>query len=85
MTNGALQIGNAGVGQTGSGAVTVASGGTILGTGTVRGNTFDLQSGSILTLSPLWMPHPGIVPITARVAPSVRVPFVIVIIIITLE
>jgi autotransporter-associated beta strand protein len=48
VTNGALQIGNAGVGQTGSGAVTVASGGTILGTGTVRGNTFDLQSGSTL-------------------------------------
>lgn len=48
VSNGALQIGNAGVGQTGSGAVTAASGGTILGTGTVRGNTFDLQSGSTL-------------------------------------
>lgn len=48
VTNGALQIGNAGVGQTGSGAVTVASGGTIFGTGSVRGNTFDLQSGSTL-------------------------------------
>lgn len=48
VTAGALQVGNAGSGQTGSGAVTVQSSSTILGTGIVQGTTFDLQNGSTL-------------------------------------
>jgi autotransporter-associated beta strand protein len=48
VTAGALQVGNAGVGQTGSGAVTVQTGGTLLGTGTLRGMSFTADSGSTL-------------------------------------
>jgi autotransporter-associated beta strand protein len=46
VTAGALQVGNAGSGQTGSGAVSVQTGSTILGTGTVRGTSFTADSGS---------------------------------------
>jgi autotransporter-associated beta strand protein len=48
VSAGALQVGNGNVGQTGSGAVTVQTSSTILGTGVIRGDTFDLQSGSTL-------------------------------------
>ena len=48
VSAGALQVGSSGAGQTGTGAVTVQTASTILGTGTVRGNTFDLQSGSTI-------------------------------------
>ena len=46
VSAGSLQVGSAGVGQTGSGAVTVNSGGTILGTGVVQGSSFTAESGS---------------------------------------
>ncbi len=46
ISNGALQIGSAGVGKTGTGAVTAQTGGTILGTGVVQGTSFTAQSGS---------------------------------------
>ncbi|MFN0076617.1 MAG: autotransporter-associated beta strand repeat-containing protein [Prosthecobacter sp.] len=48
VTSGRLQVGTSGIGQTGTGAVTVSTGSTVLGSGTVRGNTFDLQNGSTL-------------------------------------
>jgi autotransporter-associated beta strand protein len=48
VTGGQLQVGSAGIGQTGSGAVTVESASTILGTGTVRGTSFTLNSGTTL-------------------------------------
>lgn len=43
---GSLQVGSAGVGRTGTGAVTVAGGGTILGSGLVQGQSFTAASGS---------------------------------------
>jgi autotransporter-associated beta strand protein len=46
VNNGALQVGNAGVGKTGTGAVSVESGATIFGTGTVQGSSFTAKSGS---------------------------------------
>lgn len=46
VSNGALQIGSAGVGRTGTGAVTAQTGSTILGTGVVQGTSFTAQSGS---------------------------------------
>lgn len=46
VSNGALQIGSAGVGRTGTGAVTAQTGSTILGTGVVQGASFTAQSGS---------------------------------------
>ncbi len=48
VSGGVLQVGSAGVGTTGTGAVTVQTGSTLLGTGTVRGSTFTAQSGSII-------------------------------------
>ena len=48
VSNGELQVGSAGTGTTGTGAVTVQSGATILGTGTVKGITFTAQSGSLV-------------------------------------
>jgi hypothetical protein len=41
-----LQIGSAGVGRTGTGAVTAQTGSTILGTGVVQGSSFTAQSGA---------------------------------------
>ncbi len=46
VSAGSLQVGSAGVGQTGSGAVTVQSGSTILGSGVVQGDSFTAESGS---------------------------------------
>jgi fibronectin-binding autotransporter adhesin len=46
VSNGALQIGSAGVGRTGTGAVTAQTGSTILGTGVVQSTSFTAQSGS---------------------------------------
>lgn len=46
VSAGSLQVGSAGVGQTGSGAVTVNSGSTILGSGIVQGSSFTAESGS---------------------------------------
>jgi autotransporter-associated beta strand protein len=48
VTSGSLQVGVSGTGTTGTGAVTVQSGGTILGTGSVRGSSFTAESGSII-------------------------------------
>ncbi len=48
VTSGALQVGSAGVGRTGTGAVTVDSDGAILGTGVVQGTNFTAQSGSTI-------------------------------------
>ncbi len=48
VSAGALQVGAAGAGQTGSGDVTVQNGATILGTGIVRGASFTAASGSTL-------------------------------------
>jgi len=48
ITGGALQVGNSGTGTTGTGAVTVQTGGTLLGSGIVRGNTFTADSGSTI-------------------------------------
>jgi hypothetical protein len=45
---GALQVGNGGAGQTGTGNVTVNSGGTIWGSGVVRGTNFTLADGATL-------------------------------------
>lgn len=46
ISAGSLQVGASGSGTTGTGAVTVQSGGTILGTGTVQGSSFTAASGS---------------------------------------
>lgn len=46
VSGGALQVGSAGTGTTGTGDVTVQSGTTILGTGTIKGTNFTAQSGS---------------------------------------
>lgn len=48
VSAGALQVGSAGVGRTGTGNVTVQSGATLFGTGTVQGTSFTAQSGSTL-------------------------------------
>ncbi len=48
VTSGALQVGTAGVGATGTGAVTVQNGGTILGTGVVKGASFTASSGAMV-------------------------------------
>ncbi|TDU71135.1 putative secreted protein with PEP-CTERM sorting signal [Prosthecobacter fusiformis] len=48
VSGGVLQVGRAGAGSTGTGSVTVETGGTILGTGIVRGSSFTAQSGSII-------------------------------------
>jgi autotransporter-associated beta strand protein len=46
VTSGALQVGSAGVGRTGTGAVTALTGSTILGSGVVQGSSFTATSGS---------------------------------------
>lgn len=46
LLGGALQVGAAGGGMTGTGAVTVQTGGILLGTGTVRGYSFTAQAGA---------------------------------------
>jgi fibronectin-binding autotransporter adhesin len=48
VTAGALQVGSNGVGQTGTGAVTVQTSSTIFGSGVIRGSSFTAQSGSTL-------------------------------------
>lgn len=48
VSAGVLQVGNAGAGQTGYGAVSVASGAQMIGTGTVQGASFTLASGATL-------------------------------------
>lgn len=48
VTNGALQIGSAGVGRTGTGAVTAQTGSTIFGTGVVQGSSFTAANGSTI-------------------------------------
>lgn len=45
---GGLQVGKNGVGQTGTGAVTVKSGARLFGTGVVRGSAVTFESGSML-------------------------------------
>ena len=46
VSAGSLQVGNAGTGTTGTGAVTVQNTGVFLGTGVVRGSSFTAHSGS---------------------------------------
>ncbi|WP_009964726.1 beta strand repeat-containing protein [Verrucomicrobium spinosum] len=46
VVSGALQVGSGGTGSTGTGAVTVQNGGSIFGTGTVKGSSFIAQNGS---------------------------------------
>ncbi len=46
ISGGELQIGDAGSGQSGTGAVTVQSGGTLTGSGLVQGSSFTAQSGA---------------------------------------
>ncbi|WP_395730689.1 beta strand repeat-containing protein [Prosthecobacter sp.] len=46
VSGGALQVGANGAGQTGAGAVSVESGGMLLGTGYVQGSSFTAASGS---------------------------------------
>ncbi len=48
VSAGNLQVGSGGVGQTGTGDVTVQSGGVLFGTGTLRGSNFTGESGSTL-------------------------------------
>jgi autotransporter-associated beta strand protein len=48
ISAGSLQVGNAGMGTTGTGAVTLQSGSTLLGTGIVRGSSFMAESGSTI-------------------------------------
>lgn len=48
VSAGTLQVGKAGAGQTGTGAVTVGSSGTLSGTGVVRGSSFTLNSNASL-------------------------------------
>src|SRR5690606_20011714 len=48
VVGGNLQVGNGGIGQTGTGAVTVASGAMLYGTGNVQGSSFLAESGSTL-------------------------------------
>jgi autotransporter-associated beta strand protein len=46
VSAGSLQVGHAGIGTTGTGAVTVQTAGVLLGTGVVQGSSFTAQSGS---------------------------------------
>jgi autotransporter-associated beta strand protein len=46
VSGGSLQVGSSGTGKTGTGAVSVQNGSTILGTGVVQGTTFTAQNGS---------------------------------------
>lgn len=46
VTGGALQVGISGTGTTGTGAVTVKTGGTLLGSGVVQGSSFTAEGGS---------------------------------------
>jgi len=48
VSAGALQVGHAGLGQTGTGNVTVQSAASLLGTGVVQGSNFTAETGSIL-------------------------------------
>ena len=48
VSGGALQVGSVGVGTTGTGAVSVQNGSTILGTGVIQGTTFTADNGSTL-------------------------------------
>ncbi len=48
VSAGHLQVGRAGTGTTGTGAVTLQAGATLLGTGIVRGSSFTAESGSTL-------------------------------------
>lgn len=48
ISDGQLQVGVAGAGQTGTGAVTVADGGVLLGTGLVQGSSFLAESGAAI-------------------------------------
>lgn len=48
VSAGTLQVGKSGVGQTGTGNVTVQSGGMLLGTGIIRGSNFTAESGSTI-------------------------------------
>lgn len=48
VTSGFLQAGLGGVGKTGTGAVTLRSGATLLGTGIVQGSSFSAESGSFV-------------------------------------
>jgi autotransporter-associated beta strand protein len=48
VTAGALQVGSSGSGSTGTGAISVLTGGTILGTGIVAGASFTAQTGGIV-------------------------------------
>jgi autotransporter-associated beta strand protein len=48
VTSGSLQVGNAGTGTTGTGAVTVQNGATMLGTGTVQGSNVVILNGAMV-------------------------------------
>jgi len=48
ITAGSLQVGLGGSGKSGTGAVTVRSGATLLGTGVLQGSSFTAESGSII-------------------------------------
>ena len=48
VSAGSLQVGSSGTGTTGTGAVTVQTGGVILGTGVVQGSSFTAESGSTI-------------------------------------
>jgi len=48
VSAGSFQVGSSGVGQTGTGAVTVQTGSTLLGTGVVQGTTFTADNGSTI-------------------------------------
>lgn len=48
VTSGSLQAGLGGIGKTGTGAVTVRAGGTLLGTGIVQGSSITAESGSFI-------------------------------------
>ena len=48
ISAGLLQVGHAGSGTTGTGAVTLQPGATLLGTGIIRGSSFTAQTGSTL-------------------------------------
>lgn len=48
VTSGALQAGLGGAGKTGTGAITVRTGGSLLGTGIVQGSSFTAESGSFV-------------------------------------
>jgi autotransporter-associated beta strand protein len=48
VSGGSLQVGSSGTGKTGTGAVTVQTSSTILGTGVIQGTTFTADSGSTI-------------------------------------